>query len=151
MAESNTSTTARQHTEVAVGILIRPDGAMLLSTRPPGKPYAGYWEFPGGKVEANETIEQALRRELIEELDVTIGPATVWRVTEHDYPHALVRLHWCKVWQWTGKFEMREGQTMAWQHLPLDVRPVLPGSVPVLQWLAQEQGVTLDVDLLLNQ
>jgi 8-oxo-dGTP diphosphatase len=151
MVESNAGATARQHTEVAVGILIRPDGAMLLSTRPPGKAYAGYWEFPGGKVEANETIEQALRRELIEELGVTIGPATVWRVTEHDYPHALVRLHWCKVWQWTGEFEMREGQTMAWQHLPLDVRPVLPGSVPVLQWMAQEQGLVLDVELLLNK
>ena len=62
----------RKHTEVAVGILLRDDGAMLLSTRPPGKPYAGYWEFPGGKLEAGETVEQALRRELIEELGVTI-------------------------------------------------------------------------------
>uniref|UniRef100_UPI00135A5338 NUDIX domain-containing protein n=1 Tax=Rhizobium sp. 18055 TaxID=2681403 RepID=UPI00135A5338 len=58
----------RAHTEVAVGILFRGDGAMLLSTRPAGKPYAGYWEFPGGKLEAGETVEQALRRELIEEL-----------------------------------------------------------------------------------
>ena len=88
-----------------------------------------------------ETVEQALRRELIEELGVTIGPASVWKVTEHDYPHALVRLHWCKVWQWTGEFEMREGQAMAWQHMPLSVSPVLPGAYPVLQWLAQEQGV----------
>ena len=72
-----------------MGILLRADGAMLLSTRPPGKPYAGYWEFPGGKLEAGETVEQALRRELIEELGVTIGPASVWKVTEHDYPHAL--------------------------------------------------------------
>jgi 8-oxo-dGTP diphosphatase len=54
----------RKHTEVAVGILLRADGAMLLSTRPPGKPYAGYWEFPGGKLEAGETVEQALRRDL---------------------------------------------------------------------------------------
>lgn len=72
----------RKHTEVAVGILLRADGAMLLSTRPPGKPYAGYWEFPGGKLEAGETVEQALRRELEEELGVTIGPAEVWKVTE---------------------------------------------------------------------
>ncbi len=49
----------------------------------------------------------------IEELGITIGPAEVWKVTEHDYPHALVRLHWCKVRQWTGEFEMREGQAMA--------------------------------------
>jgi len=136
---------ARKHTEVAVGILLRSDGAMLLSTRPPGKPYAGYWEFPGGKLEVGETVEQALRRELIEELGVTIGPAIVWKVTEHDYPHALVRLHWCKVWDWTGDFEMREGQSMAWQQMPLTVAPVLPGAYPVLQWLADERGQPIDI------
>ena len=129
----------RVHTEVAVGILMRADGAMLLSTRPPGKPYAGYWEFPGGKLEAGETVEQALRRELIEELGVTIGPAQVWNVTEHDYPHALVRLHWCKVEVWTGAFEMREGQSMIWQQLPVSVTPVLPGAYPVLACLEQEK------------
>ncbi|MBY0455027.1 MAG: NUDIX domain-containing protein [Burkholderiaceae bacterium] len=141
---------ARQHTEVAVGVLLRADGALLLSTRPPGKAYEGYWEFPGGKVEAGETIAQALRRELIEELGITIGPVEVWKVTEHDYPHALVRLHWCKVTEWSGDFEMREGQTMAWQQLPLQVRPVLPGAYPVLQWLAQERGQVFDPELLLN-
>jgi 8-oxo-dGTP diphosphatase len=133
----------RKHTEVAVGILVRPDGALLLSTRPPGKPYAGYWEFPGGKIEAGESVEQALRRELIEELGVTIDSAEVWKVTEHDYPHALVRLHWCKVRDWTGEFEMREGQTMQWQQLPLDVMPVLPGALPVLAWLAEERGTAV--------
>ncbi|MCW5220746.1 NUDIX domain-containing protein [Verminephrobacter aporrectodeae] len=130
----------RGRTEVAVGILLRADGAVLLSTRPPGKPCAGYWEFPGGKIEAGETVEQALRRELIEELGVTIGPASVWKITQHDYPHALVRLHWCKVRQWTGEFEMREGQSMAWQQMPPTVTPVLPGAYPVLQWLAEERG-----------
>ena len=133
---------------MAVGILLRADGALLLSTRPPGKAYEGYWEFPGGKIEAGESVEQALRRELIEELGVTIGPASVWKVTEHDYPHALVRLHWCKVQQWTGEFEMREGQAMAWQHWPLDVRPILPGALPVLQWLAVERGQLFDVSML---
>lgn len=140
--------TTRQHTEVAVGILLRGDGAMLLSTRPEGKPYAGYWEFPGGKIEAGETVQEALRRELNEELGITIGPAAIWRVTEHDYPHALVRLHWCKVWEWQGAFEMREGQTMAWQDWPLTVRPVLPGALPVLQWLADERGVPFDPQTL---
>jgi len=141
----------RKHTEVAVGILIRADGALLLTTRPPDKVYAGYWEFPGGKIEAGETVEQALRRELHEELGITIGPAAVWKVTEHDYPHALVRLHWCKVHDWTGEFEMREGQTMAWQHWPLAVRPVLPGALPVLGWLAEERGVPFDPETLLNE
>ncbi len=132
----------RKHTEVAVGILIRADGALLLSTRPEGKAYAGYWEFPGGKIEAGETVTEALRRELIEELGVTIGEAHEWKVTEHDYPHALVRLHWCKVFEWSGEFEMREGQQMAWQTFPLTVSPVLPGAYPVLDWLQAEQGLT---------
>ena len=138
----------RKHTEVAVGILLRADGALLLSTRPPGKAYEGYWEFPGGKIEAGESVEQALRRELIEELGITIGPAQAWKVTEHNYPHALVRLHWCKVDQWTGEFEMREGQSMAWQQWPLDVRPILPGALPVLQWLAEERGQPFDASML---
>ncbi|WP_261802569.1 NUDIX domain-containing protein [Variovorax sp. PAMC28562] len=139
---SDVITETRLHTEVAVGILIRKsDDALLLSTRPDGKPYAGYWEFPGGKVEAGESIEEALRRELHEELGITIDSASVWKVTEHDYPHALVRLHWCKVTAWTGELEMREGQAMRWQQLPLDVAPVLPGAVPVLGWLAAERGV----------
>ncbi|MCE1249299.1 MAG: NUDIX domain-containing protein [Comamonadaceae bacterium] len=142
----------RPYTEVAVGILIRADdGALLLSTRPPGKAYAGYWEFPGGKIEAGESVEQALRRELIEELGVTISAAEPWRVTEYDYPHALVRLHWCKVFAWQGAFEMREGQQMAWQQLPLSVRPVLPGAFDVLGWLAQERGLDFDPKSLLNQ
>ena len=131
----------RKHTEVAVGILIRADDALLLSTRPEGKPYAGYWEFPGGKIEGGETVEEALRRELHEELGITIAGADVWKVTEHDYPHALVRLHWCKVTDWSGDFEMREGQSMCWQQLPLDVSPVLPGALPVLAWLAEERGL----------
>ena len=138
----------RKHTEVAVGVLLRADGALLLSTRPPGKAYEGYWEFPGGKIEAGESVEQALRRELIEELGITIGPAQAWKVTEHDYPHALVRLHWCKVDQWTGEFEMREGQAMAWQQWPLAVRPILPGALPVLQWLAEERGQPFDASML---
>jgi 8-oxo-dGTP diphosphatase len=131
---------ARSHTEVAVGILIREDDALLLSTRPEGKPYAGYWEFPGGKLEAGETVEEALRRELHEELGITIEGAAVWKVTEHDYPHALVRLHWCKVRRWRGEFEMREGQAICWQQLPLTVAPVLPGALPVLGWLAEERA-----------
>ncbi|WP_295548841.1 NUDIX domain-containing protein [uncultured Pseudacidovorax sp.] len=141
MTEAAFSNALRKHTEVAVGVLIGPDAALLLSTRPEGKPYAGYWEFPGGKIEAGETVEEALRRELQEELGITIEGAEVWRVTEHDYPHALVRLHWCKVYRWRGEFEMREGQTMCWQQLPLAVTPVLPGAMPVLQWLAEERGV----------
>ncbi|ODS93552.1 MAG: 7,8-dihydro-8-oxoguanine-triphosphatase [Comamonas sp. SCN 65-56] len=135
-------------TEVAAGILLRPDRSMLLSSRPEGKPYAGYWEFPGGKLEAGESVEAALRRELQEELGITIAAAQPWKVTEHDYPHALVRLHWCKVFDWQGEFEMRESQRMAWQAWPPTVRPLLPGAFPVLEMLAQEWGVPFDAAAL---
>jgi 8-oxo-dGTP diphosphatase len=131
---------ARPRTEVAVGVLVRADGAMLITSRPAGKPYAGYWEFPGGKLEAGETVEQALRRELHEELGIRIGAAHAWKITEHDYPHASVRLHWCKVFDWEGDLEMRERQAMSWERLPLQVTPVLPGAFPVLAWMAEEQG-----------
>jgi 8-oxo-dGTP diphosphatase len=131
---------ARQPVDVAVGVLIDAEGRFLLTSRPPGKVYAGYWEFPGGKVEPGETVEQALRRELHEELGIAIGPALPWQVELVDYPHALVRLHFCKVMAWQGEFEMREGQSMAWQQLPVQVAPVLPGTVPVLGWFAAERG-----------
>ena len=126
--------------DVAVGVLIRPDGDFLLTSRPAGKVYEGYWEFPGGKLEACETVEQALQRELHEELGITIGPAALWKVEVVDYPHALVRLSFCKVFGWTGDLQMREAQSFAWQRLPVQVTPVLPGTVPVLQWLAKERG-----------
>ncbi len=134
----------RRPVDVAVGVLIDAEGRFLLTSRPEGKVYAGYWEFPGGKVEAGESIEQALRRELQEELGITIGPATPWQVEMVDYPHALVRLHFCKVFAWEGAFEMRERQAMAWQTLPVTVKPVLPGTVPVLGWFAAERGFTGD-------
>jgi 8-oxo-dGTP diphosphatase len=126
--------------DVAVGVLIAPDGRFLLTSRPAGKVYAGYWEFPGGKIEAGESVEQALRRELHEELGITIGAALPWQQELMDYPHARVRLHFCKVFEWVGEFEMREGQQMAWQSLPVAVQPVLPGTLPVLRWLAAERG-----------
>ncbi|MEX8494103.1 NUDIX domain-containing protein [Sphaerotilus sp.] len=141
----------RTPVEVAVGVLVERDavgneGRFLLTSRPEGKVYAGYWEFPGGKLEAGESVEDALRRELHEEIGITIGhgPDAVqpWKQLVMDYPHARVRLHFCKVHAWTGAFEMREAQQMAWQTLPVEVVPVLPGTVPVLQWFAEERGHT---------
>ncbi len=132
----------RQAVDVAVGVLIDDDGRFLLTSRPAGKVYAGYWEFPGGKLEAGESVQAALRRELHEELGITIGAAVPWNVTLMDYAHARVRLHFCKVREWHGAFEMREGQAMAWQTLPVEVAPVLPGTLPVLGWFAAERGFT---------
>ncbi len=126
--------------DVAVGVLIAPDGRFLLTSRPVGKVYEGYWEFPGGKLEAGESIEQALRRELHEEIGVTIGAAHPWRDSLVDYPHALVRLHFCKVYDWTGVLQMREGQQFSWEGEPVRCEPILPGTVPVLEWLVQERG-----------
>jgi 8-oxo-dGTP diphosphatase len=130
----------RRPVDVAVGVLIDADGRFLLTSRPEGKVYAGHWEFPGGKLEAGESVEQALRRELHEELGITIGAAVPWQVEIVDYPHARVRLHFCKVFVWQGAFEMREGQQMSWQTLPVRVAPVLPGTKPVLAWFADERG-----------
>jgi 8-oxo-dGTP diphosphatase len=127
--------------DVAVGVLMQGE-EFLLTSRPEGKVYAGYWEFPGGKLEAGESVEQALRRELQEELGITIGQAQVWKTQMVDYPHALVRLHFCKVWDWQGELQMREAQSHAWQTLPVAVVPVLPGTIPVLAWLAQERQFT---------
>jgi 8-oxo-dGTP diphosphatase len=129
----------RKVVDVAVGVLLRPDGDFLLTSRPPGKVYEGYWEFPGGKLEAGESVEQALRRELHEEIGITIGAAHPWKVELVDYPHALVRLNFCKVVDWTGELHMREGQLFAWQRLPVEVKPVLPGTLPVLDWFALER------------
>ena len=131
---------ARVPVDVAVGVLIDADGRFLMTSRPEGKVYAGYWEFPGGKLESGETVEAALRRELHEEIGITIDGVEPWKVTLVDYAHARVRLHFCKVRAWHGEFEMREQQAMVWQTLPVDVAPVLPGTLPVLDWFAAERG-----------
>ena len=128
--------------DVAVGVLIDPAGNFLLTSRPAGKVYAGYWEFPGGKLEQGESVEAALRRELHEELGIEVAAVQAWKVELVDYEHARVRLHFCKVHDWRGEFQMREGQSMAWQRLPVEVAPVLPGTLPVLKWFAQERGHT---------
>jgi 8-oxo-dGTP diphosphatase len=130
----------RSLVQVAVGVLVLDDGSFLLTSRPTGKAYAGYWEFPGGKLEADETVEEALRRELQEEIGITIHDCTLWKIERIDYPHALVQLNFCKVTQWTGELQMLESQSFVWQQLPVTVQPVLPGTIPVLQWFAKERG-----------
>ena len=130
----------RKVVEVAVGVLVRGDGAFLLTSRPAGKPYAGYWEFPGGKLEAGEDVRAALVRELHEELGVRVLSARAWRDEMVDYPHALVRLHFWIVSAWEGDLCMLEGQSFSWQQLPVALEPILPGTVPVLAWFAQERS-----------
>ena len=83
--------------DVAAAILIRPDGAVLLAQRPPGKVYPGYWEFPNGKLERGESPAEALARELHEELSVDIADASPWLTRVYAYPHSTVQLHFFRV------------------------------------------------------
>ena len=120
--------------DVAVGILMKANGDVLLAQRPEGKPYAGYWEFPGGKVESGETIVDALRREFVEELGVVVGAAEAWCCVEHVYPHAHVRLHFYISREWQGEPQSLEGQAFSWQG-NVGVGPLLPATVPLIEWL----------------
>ncbi|WP_428851731.1 NUDIX domain-containing protein [Imbroritus primus] len=133
-------TGGRAVTEVAVGVVVRADGSFLLGQRPVGKPYEGYWEFPGGKLEAGESVEAALARELKEELDIDMRACEPWRTLEHDYPHAYVRLYFCKVTAWDGEPRGMEGQAVTWQTLPVNVAPLLPAAQPVLDWMQDERA-----------
>lgn len=123
--------------EVVAAIIERPDRAFLLASRPKGKAYAGWWEFPGGKVEAGETLEQALRRELHEELGITVVKAYPWIVREFDYEHARVRLNFFRVTDWTGEPHPHEGQGgLAWTQADNPtVEPILPANGPILRGL----------------
>lgn len=137
---------APRRVEVAAAVLERPDGRFLLAQRPAGKVYAGWWEFPGGKVEAGEPVELALARELEEELGLVVEVAYPWITRTYEYEHADVRLHFFRVVRWRGDPESREGQHFAWQRLPhLTVGPILPANGPILQALALPlmMGVTL--------
>ena len=122
--------------DVAVGILMKPNGDVLLGSRPEGKPYAGYWEFPGGKVEVGEAVLDALKREFAEEIGVQLLSAEPWCGVEHVYPHAHVRLHFFISREWQGDPRALEGQQLAWQG-QLQLAPILPATIPLLQWLDQ--------------
>jgi 8-oxo-dGTP diphosphatase len=138
--------------DVAVAVIIGPDSACLLAERPAGKVYAGYWEFPGGKIESGESVAAALAREIAEELGIVVGSSVPWLTRRHTYPHAEVRLNFRRVFDWSGTPRGREGQRLAWQTLDrFSVEPMLPANGPILRALglpacyavtdAQAQGV----------
>lgn len=123
--------------DVAAAVIERPDGSFLLAQRPPGKPYEGYWEFPGGKVEPGEPITDALDRELREELGIDVELAYPWITRVYTYPHATVRLHFYRVVRWRGEPHPHERQAFSWQHRnELAVAPMLPANAPVLRALS---------------
>jgi len=122
--------------EVVAAVIERPDGSFLLAQRPAGKVYAGYWEFPGGKVEPGEPLGAALARELHEELGIDVQIARPWIVQIYAYPHATVRLNFFRVSGWQGDPHGKEAQRLAWQQVStLDVAPLLPANAPVLRAL----------------
>ncbi len=122
--------------EVAAAVLVRPDGHFLLTSRPEGKPYAGYWEFPGGKIEKNESVLQALERELQEELGIQIEQASPWITQIYAYQHATVRLHFYRVFSWHGDPTGCEGQQLSWQAPDnVAVSPLLPANQPIIRSL----------------
>jgi 8-oxo-dGTP diphosphatase len=122
--------------DVAVGVVIRADGAVLVGQRVAGKPYAGWWEFPGGKLEVGESIAEALARELREELGLEDVESVPWVVRHHVYPHASVRLHFRRVVSWRGDPQSREGQALVWRRPEaIDVAPLLPASLAPIAWL----------------
>lgn len=134
--------TTRPVTEVAVGVILKADGSCLLGQRPSGKPYAGYWEFPGGKLESGETVFEALARELKEEIDIEIHGSVAWQVIEHDYPHAYVRLNIHLVTQWSGEPKGLEGQALAWVKNPkateVTLAPLLPATIIILDLMKSQ-------------
>ncbi|MCS6786444.1 MAG: Nudix family hydrolase [Thiobacillaceae bacterium] len=123
--------------QVAAAVVERPDGAFLMARRPAGKAYAGWWEFPGGKLEPGESPHQALVRELQEELGLTVECAHPWLTLDHDYAHARVRLNFFRVPGWRGTPRPHEGQDLAWVRADRPaVAPILPANGPILRALA---------------
>lgn len=122
--------------DVAAAVILQPTGEFLFARRPEGKAYAGYWEFPGGKVEPGERVEQALVREIREELGIDVVQAYPWVTHVFAYPHATVRLHFFRVTGWRGEPHPHEGQVFSWQRPEApDVAPILPANGPILRAL----------------
>ncbi len=108
-----------------------------MAQRPYGKIYAGFWEFPGGKVNPGESISDATARELDEELGVVVELSYPWITRIFSYPHAKVRLNFRRVTRWRNEPRGRENQAFCWQNpLNVTVAPLLPANGPILRSLA---------------
>lgn len=132
----NSGASADRIVEVAAAVIQRDDGSFLLASRPPDKPYAGYWEFPGGKLESGESARDALARELAEELGIEAQTVYPWLCRVYAYTHATVRIHFLRVLKWSGDLHPQEGQSISWQRPEApSVEPMLPANAPILKAL----------------
>ena len=135
----------RVWTDVVAAVIYQSDGSYLLAQRPPGKAYAGYWEFPGGKVEPGESLDAAIKREIREELGIEIHAAHPWITRTHVYEHASVRLHFFRTREWSGTPQGLEAQQFAFVQPGAEtVKPMLPANGPILKAvaLAPVYGIT---------
>ncbi|NMG43617.1 Nudix family hydrolase [Aromatoleum toluvorans] len=131
--------------EVAAGVIFRGDGRFLLGQRASDTFYAGYWEFPGGKVEAGESPADALIRELDEELGIRVRAVRPWITREHRYEHAHVRLHFFEVAEWEGELHDHVHSALSWERVEAPaVGPMLPANGPILKALRlpRRMGIT---------
>jgi 8-oxo-dGTP diphosphatase len=137
MEASRTGAAPARVVDVVAAVILRADGRFLLAQRPPDKVYAGYWEFPGGKVEPGERAPDALARELHEELGIEVERAYPWITRRYTYEHATVDLNFYRVLAFRGEPHGREAQALSWQAVDrIEVAPILPANGPILAALA---------------
>lgn len=123
--------------QVVAGLLKRDD-KILIACRPPDKPYSGYWELPGGKIEANEASFVALQRELKEEIGITVHEASCWFEHEHRYPDKFIHLELWHVSDYEGEPQSLEKQTLLWATLDeIKSLRILEGNVAILERLRE--------------
>jgi 8-oxo-dGTP diphosphatase len=122
---------------VALAVIQREDGYVLMAERPYGKESAGFWEFPGGKFESGESADEAITRELYEELGIRSKVAYSWICYSHAYPDKIVKLHVYRVFSWKGTPSGREGQRISWENpSSVTLTPLLPANEKILQAIA---------------
>lgn len=128
-----------ERVRVAAGVIWRDDGCVLVSRRLPGKPMAGAWEFPGGKVQPPETPRQTLDRELYEELGLVVRRAHPLMSYEQQYPDRLIELYFFTVEEYEGVPRGRESQELTWEPPGrLGGLGFLPADRPLVELLIQQ-------------